>query len=103
MIDLATEEMLTLPQAAKELPGREGRRGINVSTVWRWCKRGVQNGVRLESVVVGRTRFTSRQALQRFIEKSTAVADGLVTPQATPAIARRAHEAAERELAADGI
>ena len=54
-------------------------------------------------MLVGGLRVTSRQALQRFVERLTTVGDGVPAPIATPAIRKRAIEAAERELAADGI
>lgn len=56
---------LTLAQAARELPGKP-----SPSTVWRWCRRGV-NGVRLEYRRVGRNIITNRAALQRFIDELT--------------------------------
>ena len=43
----------------------------NVSTVWRWAQRGVC-GVTLETVLIGGRRYTSRVALQSFVERSTA-------------------------------
>jgi hypothetical protein len=100
MIDSTTEELLSLAEAARTVPGKSGR-GVNPSTVWRWALRGV-NGTRLEVLRLGGRTCTSRQALQRFYERCTTAAIG-VTPTATPAIRRKAVEAAERELAADGI
>lgn len=61
-LDLLTEDTITLPQAARELPGRP-----NASTLWRWHRRGV-GGVRLEAVRIGGGRiYTSRQAITRFL------------------------------------
>jgi len=47
MIDITTETLLSLLDAAKQLPGRP-----HVSTLYRWRIRGVR-GVRLETVLVG--------------------------------------------------
>ena len=43
MIDLTTERLLTLPQAAAMFPG-----GVGLATLWRWRKKGVR-GKRLET------------------------------------------------------
>ena len=63
MINSQSEQLLTLAAAAREVPGRSGR-GVSVSTVWRWTLRGVR-GVKLETLMVGGIRHTSREALQR--------------------------------------
>ena len=66
----------------------------HVSTRWRWALRGVR-GARLESIVVGGQRFSSDQAVQRFIAR-------LNDHEHTPAEPTRAAEDADRELAAAG-
>lgn len=38
----------------------------HLATLYRWIKSGA-HGVRLETVVVGRTRYTTAEAIQRFI------------------------------------
>ncbi|QDV44382.1 hypothetical protein Enr13x_42470 [Stieleria neptunia] len=61
--DLLTEDILTMSQAAKELPNRP-----NVSTLWRWANRGLK-GKKLETLRIGgRNTVTSRQALTRFLD-----------------------------------
>jgi hypothetical protein len=57
------EYALTLAQAAREIPGRP-----HVGTVVRWAARGIK-GFKLETVVVGGRRFTSREAISRFVER----------------------------------
>ena len=69
MIDLS-EELLTLSQAAQRLPNRTA-----TSTVWRWTMSGTRYG-KLESIIIGGVRYTSVEALKRFIAQSTAAADG---------------------------
>jgi Protein of unknown function (DUF1580) len=84
-IDLKTEEAVTLAEAAKHLPAlRKGRR-IHLSTLYRWTSRGV-SGVRLESLKLGRTVVTSKEALQRFAEKLAQVSSQTTGP-ARPVIA----------------
>lgn len=65
-IDLRQEELLNLADAARALPLVRGKR-LHVSSVWRWCRNGV-NGVRLEYLRLGRRIFTSRAALARFAQ-----------------------------------
>ena len=59
------EDLLTLRQAAQLIPSRSGR-PIDVSSIWRWTLRGIK-GKRLESVSLGGQKYTSRQALARFV------------------------------------
>jgi hypothetical protein len=71
MIDSTTETILTFIQAAEELPRRRRGRKTHVSTFYRWADPGCR-GVRLETIQVGGTCCTSREALQRFFEALTA-------------------------------
>ncbi len=89
MIDPEHEHLLTLTQAAKALPGRP-----NITTLWRWRNRGVR-GVRLETVLVGGKRFTSREALTRFHDAVNAAADG--QPVVSRTTRRREAEIARAE------
>ncbi len=63
-IDTTTEEILTLSQAARLVP-HPGAKPPSTSTLWRWCRKGI-NGARLEYIRVGRRIFTSQAALSRF-------------------------------------
>jgi hypothetical protein len=63
MIETTTEQMRLLTKAAADVPGRP-----HISTLMRWALRGVK-GVRLETVVIGGRRFTSLEAIQRFIAR----------------------------------
>src|SRR5437868_2812792 len=63
MIDLQSEQLLTLTQAARMRPlGRQGR-PTHLSTVYRWISRGVR-GHRLEAIRLGGSLYTSREAVQ---------------------------------------
>jgi hypothetical protein len=70
MIDSANETLISLAQAADELPRRRRGRKTHVSTLFRWSTVGCR-GVVLETIQVGGTRCTSREALQRFFEHLT--------------------------------
>jgi hypothetical protein len=91
MIDLATETLLSLTDVAKSLPGRP-----HVSTLHRWRMRGIR-GIKLETTKLGGKRLTSREALQRFADRTTAAASGEPTPVRTPAQRAREIAQAERE------
>jgi len=99
MIDLQTEKIVTLTEAAKMLPGRPA-----VSTLWRWRTRGV-HGIRLETRKLGHSRVTSMEAIERFSEAVTAAADGKTATIAAPVTARRQRELdrVDRELSKAGI
>lgn len=63
-IDIHTEQLCTLSQAARLLP-RLNANHISPNAIWRWCRRGV-GGVHLEHVRIGGRIFTSAEALNRF-------------------------------------
>jgi hypothetical protein len=73
-IDLEHESLISLAAAAKILPGRP-----SIPTLWRWRSRGV-GGVRLETVVIGGRRYTSHEAIAKFIAGTTAARDGPPAP-----------------------
>lgn len=76
-----------------------GREIFRVSpvTAWRWALRGV-GGIKLESIKIGGTRYTSREACQRFLERLNGVA-----PQPTTAAPTTRADAAARRLDEIGI
>lgn len=90
---LLEQDGLTLTQAAKLIKGRTGK-GVDVNTIWRWCMKGLRNGIRLKSVLVGGQRYTTRQWLQEFITLRTATAE---PPTSSPPAYRTPNE---REKAA---
>lgn len=96
-IDLTREEPILLTEAAKLLPNRP-----HLSTLWRWFQRGVK-GHRLETLVIGGKRYTSREALQRFADRLTAASTDGRTPALSTRQRERQIEAAERELTDAGI
>ena len=92
MIDSASETLISLADAAGELPRRRRGRKTHVSTLFRWTTSGCR-GVVLESLQCGGTRCTSREALQRFFERLSApVHAGAVgggQPNLGPSVGRR--------------
>ena len=68
MLDLLSEQVVTLCEAAKRLPRLRKNRPVHVSTLWRWALRGLR-GVRLETTMIGGVRVTSTEALQRFFAR----------------------------------
>ncbi len=92
MIDISSERLLTLAQAARiRPPGRRGR-PTHPSTVYRWIAQGLKSH-KLEAIRLGGTLYTSAEALQRFAERLTSGADGngpqppgaCVSPRSPPA------------------
>ena len=70
MIDIYKERLIRPVEAARVRPlGRNGR-PTNVSTVYRWMLRGVRK-IKLESIRIGGSLYTSEEALQRFAERLT--------------------------------
>jgi hypothetical protein len=108
MIDLKTEELVSLRELAKLVPpGRNGRR-THLSSVLRWILTGAKapsgEAVCLEGLRIGGRWFSSREALARFGGALTPQAEGSPPPAPrSPTQRRRASERAERELAKIGI
>jgi hypothetical protein len=80
MINIHTERLISLRDAIKLLPPGRGGRPIHVASMYRWVSRGVRQ-IRLESVRIGGTVYTSREALERFTIRLTAIA---AVPDASP-------------------
>jgi hypothetical protein len=71
MIDPNTETLISLPEAAKSLPRRRAGKRPHVSCMYRWSDTGCR-GVVLETIQIGGSRCTSREALARFFGALTA-------------------------------
>lgn len=109
-INIQNETPISLADAARAVPPIDGKRP-HVSTLWRWCRRGLR-GVHLEYVRFGHRVCTSEQALARFAHR-LAEADG--NPETSPPKSRtqsksparrerqRAVHRAEAELAEANI
>ncbi len=86
-------------EAAAQFPGRRPSR----ATMWRWYLRGCK-GVKLETLLIGGQRYTSKAAIERFIQAQNQPKD---QPQQlapiTPTQRQRQNAAARQALAAAGI
>ena len=98
-IDILSERPLSFNDVAQFLP--HGSRP-SYSTWWRWWRYGIR-GVRLETVVLGGRRYTSAEAVQRFVSAMTAHANGEPTPMRTPRRRQREQARARVVLHQAGI
>ena len=75
MIDIHSEPLLPLSEAASLVPAACRGKKTHLSTVLRWILDGVRGPdgtrVRLEGVRLGRRWMTTRTSLQRFAERLT--------------------------------
>lgn len=92
MITWNSERLISLTEAAKVLPGRP-----HISSIFRWISTGAK-GIKLETIVCAGRRFTSLEAIERFIAATTAAAAGEPPPSRTPRQRERAIEEAERKI-----
>lgn len=97
MSGIQTETLIPFSQARSAFPGRQR---VGLATLHRWRLSGVR-GVKLETLVVGGIRFTSTEAIQRFLERQNApeTADSGITAEQRQARSTAARAA----LAARGI
>jgi hypothetical protein len=105
MIDIASETILTLSEAAaRQACRRQGKR-VSTVTIWRWATRGAR-GIVLESLQTPSGRVTSVQAIQRFfvaLSEQGQAAAGLPASnpgRRSPSRRQRDSERAERILIA---
>jgi hypothetical protein len=101
MIDFATETVIPLTQATARIPRRRGGKKTHVSTVYRWTTVGCR-GIVLEWLMVGGTRCTSIEALQRFFDRLTAGVSGSERPE-RGASSEKQMDRVERELDRIGL
>lgn len=106
MIDPLTEQVISLREATKCLPVRRRGKPVHISCIYRWTLNGCK-GIKLESIQIGGTRCTSREALGRFFERLSQ-ASGIDADQALPTFRTSSQRAkadaqAERELIKAGF
>ena len=106
-IDVFSENVLSFREAAKLLPKKPGTKGMNISTLHRWALRGLRSKdgeqVRLETVKVGGTTCTSKEALQRFFDRLSADEIIVPPPVVTSRSRQRECEKAEEYLRKEGV
>lgn len=95
-IDPLTENAISLVEAAKLLPRRRAGKRPHVSCVYRWTTAGCK-GVVLESLQIGGTRCTSKEALLRFFERLSAPQDDRQGAPPSARAKRREREIREAE------
>ena len=104
-IDADPDCGILLKEVARHLPKRNGHY-MNYSTVWRWATKGFRTDgvgsarVVLETTLIGRYRYTSRQALRRFNRARNFLAGQRRGADAQPQLTGRA---AERFLTREGF
>lgn len=67
MIDIANEQLIPIRDVPRLLPPRSTGRRVHISAVYRWIARGVHS-VRLASIKIGGTTYTSIEAIQAFAQ-----------------------------------
>ena len=98
-IDCELETIISFADARSAFPGIDRR--LSLATLHRWRLTGVR-GVRLQTVLIGGLRYTSREAIVRFIAAQNAD-DAPATPVITAGQRRRQSEAARAELQRMGV
>lgn len=71
-MNLLDETVISLSQAAREVPSLRRGKSTNPVTIWRWARHGVlhsKGNVRLETLKYAGKTATTRQALRRFLDR----------------------------------
>ena len=102
-IDIQTETVISIGAACREFPPD----GISDATAGRFIQKGVKvkatgEIVRLETFKIGGRRYTSKEAIARFIAAQNAD-DAPATAAITPTQRRRQAQAAQRALQEVGL
>ncbi len=81
-IDLKKEKAKTLDELSKsdKTPKRPDGKGFHYSTFVRWSKVGLK-GVKLETIRVGGTLYSSEEAFQRFCDRLSQQEAPVQTPR----------------------
>ena len=96
-IDPTNERLIPFNSAREAFPG--GKR-LSLATVHRWRVQGVR-GTKLETILIGGSRYTSAEAIQRFIAAQNPAES--LEPAITGKQRRAMAETANRLLAEAGI
>ena len=75
MIDITNEPLLTFAEAAQRLRTARSGKPPHLATLYRWASKGV-DGVVLESVKLGGSRFTTQSAIERFAVQGLGMEQG---------------------------
>jgi Protein of unknown function (DUF1580) len=96
MINQSNETLLSLTDAAKAVPPIDGKRP-HVSTLWRWCRKGVR-GTHLEYVRLGNRVCTTAEAIARFTHRLAEADEPIASPATTPQPKGRSLQQRERDI-----
>jgi hypothetical protein len=99
---VSVSEAIPLAEVPNFLPRRRRGRRVHVATLYRWSTVGCR-GIVLETIQIGATRCTSKQALDRFFEKLTKQSAGKPVPEPLPRARAADVRRAERVLDKAGI
>jgi len=66
--DVQNEQAITLAEVPNYVPKRHGKK-VHYSTVYRWTTKGSRGRI-LESVLVGGVRYTTIEAVNRFLNSN---------------------------------
>ena len=76
-LDFTKEQPIPLSDVPNHIPKRHGKK-VHYSTVYRWATKGARGRV-LETALCGGVRYTSREAIGRFLATKNSVRhEGLV-------------------------
>ena len=103
MIDFEKEHLITFQEAARILPhGRNGK-ATHVATIHRWSANGCR-GIYLDWVQLGGQKYTSKEALGRFIADLTRQANPRASSDSPKTLNQRDRRIADakRQLDASG-
>jgi hypothetical protein len=107
LIDITSDDVLTLTQACAILPRGRNSSRPHLSTILRWILHGAPSldgrRVRLSAVGCGGKWITSRAALREFTEALTPRHDDATLPARTPTARRRGNALAAKRLENAGI
>ena len=92
-------DLVSLNVARGWLPRTHGNK-ISLDTLYRWCQKGLKNGVRLEAVKIGSRWYTTRKWVQDFVRagKPNLTITDIPPKLRTTSQRDRAADWAEREL-----
>lgn len=107
-INVFEESVMTLTEAATLLPRRRRGRKPHPTCLYRWAQAGLRSAsgivVRLETVKVGGTTCTSKEALQRFFDRLQDNSPPVISPAYRTSRSREAEiRQAERGLRIMGL
>lgn len=95
MIDINTEQVEPLDEI--KIIGDPA-----IATRWRWCLRGLRGGVKLETILIGNRRYTSKEAVTRFVQALNTPKDN-PSKVVTQSQRERQTETSRRKLKAAGV